>query len=147
MRARYGSARKRVQLHTGTVSRTKQSFKDECDIKTIMRKFENTGALPDMIKKQPHYGDFSSVPDYQSALNLVQHAQMQFDALSAKVRERFGNNPELFLKFATNPANAKEMVDLGLAIKRPIQGNVVENTTPKGKGAAAKKSEKQEVTE
>ena len=29
--------------------RTKQAFKDECDINNIMRRFETSGALPHMI--------------------------------------------------------------------------------------------------
>jgi len=100
------------------LGRTKQSMKDECDINQIMKKFEKTGILPDMIKTNPQYGDFSEPIEYRDSLELVRHAAEQFQALSAKVRARFNNDPEVFLDFATNPANAEEMVTLGLATKR-----------------------------
>jgi len=100
------------------LGRTKQSMKDECDINQIMKKFEKTGILPDMIKTNPQYGDFSEPIEYRDSLEIVRHASEQFSNLSAKVRARFNNDPEAFLDFATNPANAEEMVTLGLATKR-----------------------------
>lgn len=38
-----------------------------------------------------------------------------FMTLPASVRERFANDPGEFLKFAEDPANLDEMVDMGLA--------------------------------
>jgi len=111
-------------LHGNRIpSRTKQSHRDECDINVIMKKFESTGQLPDMIKEMPQYGDFADAPDYLEALNTVQHAQNQFAALSATVRDRFANSPENFLAFASDPRNLKEMEKLGLLKKTPSEGN------------------------
>jgi len=95
----------------------KQYFKDECDINNILNRFEKTGILPDLIKQNPQYGDFSELPDYQQAIELVQKAQEQFTSLSAKIRDRFENDPAKFLEFATDPKNIDEMVTLGLATK------------------------------
>lgn len=100
-------------------SRTHRYMKDECDINMIMKKFEKTGELPNMIKNNPQYGDFSQAPDYQEALHTVMHAQEQFSNLSAKIRNRFNNDPSQFLEFATNPENLQEMVKMGLAEQRP----------------------------
>lgn len=100
-------------------TRTHRYMKDECDINMIMKKFEKTGQLPEMIKNNPQYGDFTDAPDYQTALHTVMHAQEQFANLSAKVRNRFNNDPAEFLEFATNPENLKEMVKMGLAEERP----------------------------
>ena len=94
-------------------SRTKQSFRDECDINNILRKFNVTGQLP-VGSVQPQYGDFSGVTDYQSALNAVMAAQDSFLALPAKVRSRFANDPALFVEFASDEANKDEMRALGL---------------------------------
>ena len=99
-------------------TRTMQSSKDECDINQIMKRFEKTGQLPETIKSDPQYGDFSSLPDFQDSLHIVQKSEDQFSKLSARVRARFENDPAKFLEFAQNPANAQEMVDLGLALKR-----------------------------
>ena len=65
----------------GLESRTKQSFKDECDINNILKKYNKTGQLPAMIKADPKYGDFSNSASYQESLNLVLLAQEQFSNL------------------------------------------------------------------
>lgn len=96
-------------------SRTHQSFKDECNVNLIMSRFEKTGHLPDMIKRDPQYGDFSELPNYQESLHIVMRAEEQFSALSSRVRARFDNDPSKFLDFANNPDNQSEMIDLGLA--------------------------------
>lgn len=98
--------------------RTKQQFKDECDINNILRRYEKTGALPNMIKSNPVYGDFSNVADFQDSLELVRFAEEQFAGLSAKLRRRFNNDPAEFLAFCEDPENVEEMVSLGLATKR-----------------------------
>ena len=101
----------------GCRSRTHQSFRNECDINQIMSRYEKTGALPEMIKANPQYGDFSELPSYQDSLHIVMKAEEQFAALSAKVRSRFDNDPSKFLDFANDPSNLDEMVELGLATK------------------------------
>lgn len=98
--------------------RTKQSFRDDCDINNILKKYNKTGQLPGLIKTNPQYGDFSEVGTYQDALAVVLHAQSQFEGLPSAVRARFSNDPASFLAFATNPQNGEEMVRMGLATKK-----------------------------
>lgn len=100
------------------ISRTKQADKKSCDINFILDRYAKTGQLPEMIKRNPRYGDFSAVPDFQESCDVVQKATEQFEALDAKVRKRFHNNPAEMLEFAADPANAEEMVRLGMAVKR-----------------------------
>ena len=122
-------------------SRTKQSFKEECDINTIMKRYENTGVLPELIKTNPAYGDFSDVGTYLEAMSVVKLAEEQFSGLSAKVRDRFSNDPVKFLEFANNPGNGKEMIDLGLA--QIVNGVVEEKSDPEvtlKKSSSSKKS-------
>lgn len=101
----------------GSSTLTHQSFRDECDINNIMSRFEKTGVLPEMIKSNPQYGDFSELPSYQDSLHIVLKAEEQFSALSASVRKRFHNDPSEFLDFVNDPSNVDEMVKLGLATK------------------------------
>jgi len=110
--------RRRVQLVCKDPSRTRQEFLEETNVNTILKKFELTGQLPDLIRSNPQFGDFSDVPDYQDSLNRVLFAQEQFAALSSRVRARFENDPAKFLAFASDPKNLDEMVTLGLATKR-----------------------------
>lgn len=93
---------------------TKQSDAKDCDINTIFKRYERTGQLPDMIVREPRYGDFSEVPDYQTSLEIVRTAQEQFDALGVDVRNRFANDPALFLAFVTDPKNVDEVERMGL---------------------------------
>jgi len=101
-------------------SRTQQSFRDECDINNILRKFNITGQLP-AGSVQPQYGDFSGITDYQSALNAVMAAQDSFLALPAKVRSRFDNDPALFVDWVSDEANKDEMKALGLLREETVQ--------------------------
>jgi phage internal scaffolding protein len=104
-------------------SRTKQSFRDECDINNILRQFNVTGQLP-IGSVQPQYGDFSGITDYQSALNAVMAAQDSFLQLPAKLRARFDNDPALFVEFASDEANKDEMKALGLLRQETAQAVV-----------------------
>lgn len=100
-------------------SRTLQSDAYAADINNILKKYQKTGILPDLIKQNPRYGDFSEVPQYQDALNVVQMANDQFNSLEAHVRRRFDNNPEKFLEFMHNGDNIEEMIKMGLATRKP----------------------------
>ena len=93
---------------------TKQSDAKDCDINAIFKRYERTGQLPDMIVRDGSYGDFSDVPTYQEALNIVIRAKEQFMALDAGVRNRFDNDPAKFLAFATDEKNYDEMEKMGL---------------------------------
>lgn len=122
---------RRVKICEGE-SMTQQSFKKECDINEIMRRFRKSGD-PYYLQRlgtytEGHYGDFSQVVDYRSALDAVARAAEVFGALPAKVRRRFDNDPAAFLDFCENPANAEELVQLGLATRRVEQDP--EKTTP-----------------
>jgi phage internal scaffolding protein len=110
-------------------SLAKQSFRDECDINNILRKFNVTGQLP-IGSVQPQYGDFSGITDYQSALNAVMAAQDSFLQLPAKIRARFDNDPALFVDFASDEANKDEMKALGLLREETAQAVVTSPSEP-----------------
>lgn len=110
----------RVTFETTGPSRAKQSFKDECDINGIMRRFEKTGLLEHANEYAGSYGDFTDVPqDYQAAINQVMAAEQMFMTVPAKIRARFANDPGQFLAFVGDPANGDELVRMGLADPRP----------------------------
>lgn len=117
----------------------KQEFRDECNINNIMKRFQKTGILPDMIKENPVYGDFSEPLDYQEALNIVIAAEHQFMGLNAEIRERFGNDPKKFLEFCHNPENADEMEKLGLLSEEAVEKRVKARET--AQAARQKESE------
>lgn len=99
-------------------TRTKQSFKDECDINNILSKYAKTGIVNHINQSEGQYGDFSSEQDYQKALNIVIEAQNTFASLPAEVRDKFANDPAQFLKFTEKEENIEELVKMGLAVKK-----------------------------
>lgn len=94
-------------------SMTKQSFKDECDINKIMKKFERTGAITHYAKYGAEYGDATQI-ELQDALNVVARADEMFEELPAAIRKRFSNDPGEFLAFVQDESNKEEMIKLGL---------------------------------
>lgn len=119
--------RRRVRHGNSLPSKTKQAFKDECDINNIVKKLDQGIPLNDLIKQNPQYGDFSDVPTYQESLNRVIFANEQFAALPSAVRDRFHNEPSEFLEFASNPENLPELVKMGLAVERPVPGATLDD--------------------
>jgi len=136
-RTHYGP-HKKVQLVCKGPSRTKQSFKEECDINSILKRFEKTGELTHLMKAEPKFGEFADVGTFHQAMGVVALANEQFAALSAHVRKRFNNNPEEFLEFTGNPENAQEMVKLGLATRTELPPG----PTPPGAPAASQAPKK-----
>jgi len=100
-----------------SVSRTKQSFRDECNINCIMDKIQRHMINTSVNRKSPEYGDFSNLPDYASALNDTIRVRNSFNSLPARVRARFENDPMQLVQFMDNPDNLAEARDLGIAPK------------------------------
>jgi phage internal scaffolding protein len=97
-------------------SLAQQHFKDECDINTILERFNVTGLLPES-PLSPRYGDFSGIGDYHTALNRVIAAQDEFEALPAQIRARFNNDPAQLIEFLQDEFNRSEAEELGLVEK------------------------------
>lgn len=93
--------------------KVKPEFKKATDINEILNRYKKTGIIPKMYQ-QPLYGDFTSVEDYQNAMNLAIKTQEQFAGLPASVRKKFENNPEGFLDFMAKTDNIEEKRALGL---------------------------------
>ena len=100
-------------LHCEDATLTQQHFKDECDIKNILRQFTLTGVLPG-APLSPRYGDFTGIGDYHSALNQVIAAENEFMALPAQIRSRFDNDPAKLIDFLEKSENKEEAIKLGL---------------------------------
>ena len=127
-------------------SMTQQQFKDDADINNIIAKFEVTGVLGDPLQpatRTPQFGDFSEMPSYQEAQNVLVQARNAFMALPSNIRERFGNNPEAYFDFVQNLKEGSdeyvEAVRLGI-IDKPL-GDSPKVPQPVADGKAADKTE------
>lgn len=100
-------------------SMTKQSFRDECDINSIMARYEKDGVVDHLARVPAQWGDFTDALDYHSAMSIVVQAEERFAALPASVRKRFGNDPAQMLEFLEDPDNRLEAIELGLVDPPP----------------------------
>lgn len=109
-------------------SRTKQEFRDECDINNIMKRWKRGQAISHLNEARPSFGDFTHVRDYLTAFEAVSEAQDAFAQLSAEIRDRMGNDPATLLAFMEDPENKEEAEELGL-LNPPEEPEVPEATS------------------
>lgn len=95
-------------------SMTKQSFKNETNINNIMSKYEKTGVIDHLSQHNGSYGDFSNVPSFHEALNMIKHSEHMFQNLPANIRKHFNNDPAEFLEFYDDPDNHDATIEMGL---------------------------------
>lgn len=104
-----------TQRDSGLPSRTKQEFKDDCDVNRILARYQRTGALTHFSRFAPSYGDITAL-DYQTSQNLLIRARQMFDALPSNVRKHV-STPAGFLDFVQDPKNKSKMEEFGLLPK------------------------------
>lgn len=90
--------------------RTKQQFKEECDISNILKKFRQTGALTHVQKHGAVYGEASG-HDYAEAMRIVAHGNTVWADAPSHIKEQF-SGPEAFLDFVSDPDNNAAVAEL-----------------------------------
>lgn len=140
-RSRYSVTGEKPGIVFDKPSMTIQSFKDDADINCIIARFENTGVLVDPtvpVSRVPQFGDFSDLPSYQEAQNVIVAATNAFYALSSKIRERFGNDPAAYFDFVRNLKEGSdeyvEAINLGIVNKPVNNSSEVSSGSLEGSG-------------
>lgn len=120
-------------------SLTRQEFAEDCDINTLMARYEKTGVINHFNNGQPQYMDFSDLPDLQGALSILADANTAFMRLPAHIRKEFDNDPTAFVDFAADNKNADKLREWGLAAPLPPEPTVqkVEIVNPPDAQSAA----------
>lgn len=85
--------RDRVSLKFDSPSMAKQSFKNECDINNIVKRYHTTGMISHISRSKPFYGDFIDSLEYRTALDKIREA----DALLTLCRLLFGQSLRMIL--------------------------------------------------
>lgn len=133
-RTAYDNKRTRVSVDfTDTETMTEQCHKQDCDINTIIKRYDKTGLITHVNKATAEYGDYTTVNEYQQSMQLVIDAENAFSEIPSNIRKKFGNDAGAFFEFATDPNNHDKMVEMGLAnapIAPTIQKVEVINSTP-----------------
>lgn len=100
-------------------SRTKESFKDSCDINKIVKRAQKEGSLAHALKyPAPVYAEFQDV-DLLGAYEQIGRAQAIFDDLPSEVRAEFDQDAFKFAKYASDPANNERLTELLPALAEP----------------------------
>lgn len=100
--------------------RTKQAFKDQCDINKILKKAQQVGSLSHLNKyPEQVYGEFDGEFDLLTAHERIGKANEIFDALPSEIRREFGGDALKFVKFAGDPANNDKLRELLPQIAEP----------------------------
>lgn len=95
--------------------KTRQEFKDECDInKKIQKHLKMYGTLPVPPSGVQLYQDTTQIGDYRSALDRVIKAKEAFHRMDGKILKRFDNDPDKLIDFINDPANLEEGRALGI---------------------------------
>ena len=103
--------------------RTKQSFKDSCDVEKIIKKMWKAGTLSHLERFEGVYGDFSNF-DFLTAQNALVKAQGVFDALPAELKREFDQDPGKFFKFVNDPQNKGRLQEILPALAEPGRQNL-----------------------
>lgn len=117
----------------GGPSMTRQEFAEECDINTIMSRYDAYLSDPMKSVREPMYIDFTELPDsLMGTMALVQAASDAFYTLPAVVRREFDNDPVMFADYAADPTNVEQMREWGLAkpLEAPVAPQKVEVVNP-----------------
>lgn len=101
-------------------SMTRAEFAEECDINTIMARYDGYLSDPMASLREARYIDFTNLPDtLMGTMEMVKTAADAFYRLPAVVRKEFDNNPVAFADFAADPTNVDRMREWGLAAPAP----------------------------
>ncbi|UDN67544.1 internal scaffolding protein [robinz microvirus RP_41] len=96
-----------------------QSQAEDADINVIIDRFGLTGQIPTNLRvpESQDFGDY--VFDFASAQRVLIEGANEFMKLPAKIRSYFDHDPATFMNFMQDPANADELIDMGLRV-RPV---------------------------
>jgi len=115
-------------------TKAQQQFAEEVDINTIVRRFNLTGQLPENVR-MPTYADYDELFDFHSAMNAIRQATEAFNAMPARIRARFHNDPAELVEFCSDENNLEEAQKLGLV--NPKQAEATLPPTPAAAAPAA----------
>lgn len=117
---------------------TEQQHKQDCCIRSIVEKARKDGGLVNHLNpafNRAQYGDFTNIPDFQTAQNMLIEAKNAFLSLPLRIRKQFDHDPAKMLEFIMDDRNYDEALKIGLIEAKteapaPADAAVAE-TTPK----------------
>ncbi len=115
------------QVKKYTDGRTKQCFKNECDIVKIMARAEKAGTISHLEKYEGVYADYSDFDFFEQTSKLTRGNQI-FADLPAEVRREFDQSPAQFFAYVNDKKNKEDLRKKLPALAAP--GNQLVETIP-----------------
>lgn len=94
---------------------TEQAHKKACDTTNIVRRYLKTGVVDHYNSRTPIDGMVDPGIDFKQAMDIVARGKSAFESQPAQLRAQFDHDPQKFVDFCLNPANADQLVAMGLA--------------------------------
>lgn len=104
---------RRIVTASSKPSRTRQSFRDECDINLIMSKYSKNGGF-ELPTRPPVYADVYDTPDLQTAYEVMRDAEDAFMRLPSDLRKYLDNDPRRMLAEIESGDNLDVYRDFGI---------------------------------
>lgn len=98
---------------SGDTPRTKQQFKDDCDMRKIIQRYRQTGVLP-TSNRQAVFGDFSSTNDFRQYVENMMDIEDFFMSLPSGFRKELHNDPANLVDWVKKPENRAQAIEFGL---------------------------------
>lgn len=97
--------------------KTRQEFKAESDINTLMKRGE--AAIVPALREGGFFADVSQIGDLHDCLEKVRRATEVFGALPPEVRSAFDNEPALFTAAFDSPEGIAKLRELKIVAEPP----------------------------
>ena len=113
--------------------RTKQAFKDECDVNRLLQRFQKDGAMSHLEAYGQEYGEYSTF-DFHAQMEKLRRGNEIFAQLPSEIRSgEFENDPGRFFEYVNNPENVQRLPELFPALAKPGRFNLdTSSQTPPG---------------
>lgn len=106
--------RESVQFKTEGESMTEQCHKDECNINSLLAKYDKTGFIRNLNPNQPFYGEFSQDASLQENIHIARDVEDYFKKLPADVRTLFNNKATNLVEALADNSMDEKLRELGI---------------------------------
>ena len=116
------SMKSTVRADPSEGGRTRQSEKDACDVNLIVAHHRRGGVSAHVMQRVAEYGYVPS-SDFRENMEQLRVAQELFEALPAKTRDYFRNDPARFVEYCSDEKRRADLVELGLVLEpeKPVR--------------------------
>lgn len=135
--------RKPVKMIFTKKTKTMESEKDSCDVNRIMNHYLRYGVVPDGVTvKTPKFGDFSNIPTFQDAQNMMRQAEDVFLRVPIEIRRACDHNAAKVMDFLNDPNNKDVLKKYGMLKPEPVEKpdylkQIAENTKKEATASVA----------